>query len=109
MRRYVTDVLRSYGYEVTTAAHAEEALKVCQGRTSRFDLVLADVMMAGMNGIDLVARLTTGQHAAKALLMSGFAEQNKTQTPIPRGAYLLPKPFSPERLAERVQAILSAA
>jgi nitrogen-specific signal transduction histidine kinase/CheY-like chemotaxis protein len=109
VRQYVTDVLRGYGYEVTTAADAEEALKVCQGRTSRFDLVLADVMMAGMSGIDLVARLTANQHAAKALLMSGFAEQNKTQTPMPKGAYFLPKPFSPEQLAERVQAILSAA
>ncbi len=109
VRQYVTDVLRRYGYEVTTTADAEEALQLCQGRTSRFDLVLADVMMPGMNGIDLVARLTAGQHATKALLMSGFAEQNKTQTPMPGGAFFIPKPFSPEQLAERVQAILSAS
>ena len=106
VRQYVTDVLRGHGYDVTTAADAEEALQLCARRSSGFDLVLADVMMAGMSGIDLVSRLTTGRHAAKGLLMSGFAEQGKTHTSMPRGAYFLPKPFSPEQLVARVQAIL---
>lgn len=108
VRMYVSDVLQSHGYQVVMAADAGEALRLCQTQSSPFDLVLSDVMMEGMNGVDLADRLTAKRLACKVLLMSGYAEQNEKKIAMPKGAYFLQKPFSPEELAEKVKAILAA-
>ena len=106
VRQYVADVLRSYGYEVIETASGEEALKHCDDSATGIDIVLADVVMAGMSGVDLVAHLTNRRPGTKALLMSGY-----TDRPIPQmatnGPGFLQKPFSPEELAEKVRAILA--
>ena len=106
VRRYVSDVLRSYGYQVIETANADEALKRSQSAVTNIDLVLTDVMMPGINGVDLVARLTKQRPDIKALLMSGY-----TNSTIPQGESdalaFLHKPFSPKELAEKLRSILA--
>jgi signal transduction histidine kinase len=52
--QYVTEVLKTYGYHVIGASNAEEALKLSQAESTHIDLVLADAVMPGMSGVDLV-------------------------------------------------------
>ena len=48
--------LERWGYQVTQAASGDTALQLCQ--TNRFDLILSDWMMPGMNGLDFLPRLS---------------------------------------------------
>ena len=108
VRDFVADVLKGYGYRVSTAANAEEALTLCEDGTGPVHLVLADVVMPGIGGADLVARLDRLRPGIKALFMSGYSEQvmqGKTQVDDSR---FIQKPFSPDQLAEKVRSVLSA-
>ena len=57
MRRLVHEVLRRLGYRVLVARDGAEALALSQSHTDAIDLLLTDVIMPGMDGRDLAARL----------------------------------------------------
>jgi CheY-like chemotaxis protein len=108
LRRIAALALRARGYTVLEAADGSQALEIA-GRTPGIDLVVSDVVMPGMSGPALVERLQRQSPATRALLISGHAEA----TVLPgdfaaRGLALLPKPFTPDRLARKVRDVLDA-
>lgn len=107
VRQYVSETLRSYGYQVVAAADASEAMTLTERATEPFDLVVTDVVMNGMSGVALAARLAASQPKLKTLFMSGYSDQSRPQSALPQDANFLQKPFSPEQLAEKIQSILA--
>jgi CheY-like chemotaxis protein len=54
---FTTEVLRDEGYQVLTASNGSEALMLCENSNAKIDLVLADVIMPGMDGMEFYEKL----------------------------------------------------
>jgi len=94
---FATQTLAELGYATVWAANAEEALAELATDADRFDVVFTDVVMPGMNGIDLAHRIRERHHDLPVLLASGYSHilaQNGTY-----GFELLHKPYSVEQLS----------
>jgi PAS domain S-box-containing protein len=106
VRRLAILGLRSHGYTVLEAANAAEALRVA-ATEHEIALVISDVIMPGMRGPELAARLRALRPDARVLLTSGHTDvpdafRDEQGRLIP----FLQKPFTPERLARKVRAVL---
>ena len=101
------EVLESYGYKVLGAASGPDALQLCAIYTGPVDMMVTDVVMPGMTGPELAAKLTTLRPSLKVLFMSGYADKLIAREGGPAGevAYLQ-KPFSPHSLAAKVRETL---
>lgn len=107
IRQIVTAVFESVGYKITQAASAEEALAIAA--LQRVHMVLADVNMPGMNGLELITRLrelNTYRSTPIVILAKGGKDEN-IQRAIALGANgWIEKPFTPERLLSTVNQVL---
>lgn len=65
------DLLEDFGYRVTCAFDGEEALQLFQQESSCFDLLITDVSMPGMNGIELAQKIFSISPATPVILCSG--------------------------------------
>ncbi|MGB9606733.1 MAG: response regulator, partial [Bryobacteraceae bacterium] len=65
-------LLEEQGYRVTTAASGEAALELF--RRARFDLVITDFKMPGMNGIELIRAIRAERPAVPIILISGYTD-----------------------------------
>ena len=94
------------GVAVFEADSGEEALH-CAAEHAPFDLVITDILMPGMDGVDLASRLHAARHAAKFLFISGFCDRRSLEGRI-RGLHsgFLAKPFSIPELIRMVHALL---
>jgi two-component system cell cycle sensor histidine kinase/response regulator CckA len=107
VRRLAVEVLRRYGYSVLEAAHGPEALGLAERHTGTIDLMLTDVIMPGMTGRELAARLTPIRPEAKVLYMSGYSRDViGREGVLENGMPYLAKPFTPEELARKVRELL---
>ena len=80
------------GYEVVEAGSGEEALALAEHE--RFDLVLSDIRMPGMNGVDLFRALRARRPTVPCVLMSAFSLEDLVASALSEGVFtLLPKPF----------------
>src|SRR5690349_8933993 len=104
MRMTVAANLELEGFEVMDAENAEKALALIKAQ--KFDLVLSDVRMPGMNGVELFRLVHQLQPELPVILMTAFALEGLVQEAMREGAFtLLPKPFEIEHLV----AALSSA
>jgi PAS domain S-box-containing protein len=100
-------VLRKYGYKVLEAKNASEALLISESHSNGIDLLLSDVVMPQMSGIELSNRLGRVREGIKVLCMSGYTgEAVVNHGLLDSGIPFLPKPFTPEGLARRVREVL---
>jgi two-component system, cell cycle sensor histidine kinase and response regulator CckA len=106
VRRVAAEVLESAGYTLLIAESASQALQACRNRFAPVDLLLADVVMPGMNGRDLAAEFASFYPQAKVMLMSGYPEQLAPGLPSTCGNTHLAKPFSVTVLLQRVRQLL---
>jgi CheY-like chemotaxis protein len=103
----VCATLQSAGYGVQVAASGAEALAQYAVGNQKFDLVLSDVLMPRMSGIDLARRLLDQDADVNVLFMSGQVAADFPETDLPRGRFdLLSKPFRPEGLLRAVRSAL---
>jgi two-component system cell cycle sensor histidine kinase/response regulator CckA len=109
VRDLAREVLRGQGYTVLSARHGAEALLTSEAHGGPIELLLADVVMPGMSGIELAGRLTALRPDIRILFTSGYAG-DRLGHPGHGGAPpdLLQKPFTPETLARRVRQALDA-
>ena len=99
-------VLEEEGYSVIETGSAADALAVARAGTP-FDLLLTDVAMPEVTGIELAARLGDVRADVPVLFISGFVESmSGGPVGIPPGADFLAKPFAPTALAAKVRAVL---
>jgi nitrogen-specific signal transduction histidine kinase/ActR/RegA family two-component response regulator len=102
--------LRRRGYRVFEARDAEGALHWMQNGGIRPHLLLTDIVMPGVSGPNLAARLLQLNPTMRVLYMSGYTEDAAAvHGNFWAGVPLLQKPFTPAALAERVRLALDAA
>ncbi len=103
----VADMLRQLGYSVVTAPCASEAIKLVMARDRKFDLILTDMLMPGMNGRELVQSLAGLDPGIKVLYMSGHTDNLITaQGRRDQGGHFIGKPFTPYGLARKIREVL---
>lgn len=107
LRKLAKSLLEGHGFEVLPAQNGEEALHVARQYAGRIHLLLTDVVMPGMNGRVLAERLLTTRPDTKILYMSGYTDIAGHGV-LDQSTNLLYKPFSEERLIERVRGVLDA-
>ncbi len=100
----ITANLELEGFEVVECRDGRQALDVIRARP--FDLVLSDIRMPGMNGVELFREIRRLHPAMPVILMTAFALEGLVDQALREGAFaVLSKPFSIEHLI----AVLSAA
>lgn len=104
LRRLARAVLSRHGYDVTDAGGPGEALRIAAEQPGAFDLILADVMMPGMRGWQMMELLRPSQPQARVLYMSGYVDEFEMARANVRP--LLSKPFKPSELLEQVRRVL---
>ncbi|HWA58635.1 MAG TPA: response regulator, partial [Gemmatimonadales bacterium] len=107
VRRLARRVLEGLGYRVMEAVSGPEALTLLDTYSGRLDLVITDVIMPGMSGQELSARLRQQRPDLKILYVSGYTDDAILQhgNLLPNTSFLQ-KPFSPGSLAQRVREVV---
>jgi two-component system, cell cycle sensor histidine kinase and response regulator CckA len=105
VRSLARSVLTRAGYKVLDAVDGEQALEVSRQYTGPIDLLLTDVKMPKMDGLQLSAQISRERPGIKILLMSGRPSGEL----IVRGEKMpfLRKPFLPDVLCERLNSLLA--
>jgi PAS domain S-box-containing protein len=107
VRRLLKTTLTSGGYSVLEARNGVEALEICKQMGASVDLLVTDVVMPKMTGLELARRLAVDHPDLKVLCLSGYsAEATTAQRPLEWP--FLAKPFVPAALLERVREVLDA-
>ncbi len=103
----VCRVLEDRGYEVLAAMDGEEALEFGEDRLSGMDLLIADVVMPRLGGVELSRRLRERHPDLPVVLMSGYSETDLRKfSELDENSNILKKPFGPEVLTRRVREAL---
>ncbi|MFO7749924.1 MAG: response regulator transcription factor [Desulfobacteraceae bacterium] len=98
--------LEKEGYEIVTAISGEEALAVAEG--SLPDLMVLDLMLPGMDGLEVTRKIRSGKATAQLpiVILSAKGEESDIVSGLELGANdYLSKPFSPRELVARIRAI----
>jgi PAS domain S-box-containing protein len=101
------EILRGCGYDVIEARNGREALLLSEAQQGRIDLLLTDVMMPKMDGLELAKRLREKRPGTKTLYMSGCTSKGAIDDPGD-GVAFLQKPFTAETLSLRVREMLDS-
>ncbi|GAB6184440.1 ATP-binding protein [Thermodesulfovibrio hydrogeniphilus] len=103
-RIVTSEMLRNLGYKVYEAKDAEEALSIFKEKANEIDIILTDVVMPKMSGVELVKAIRKISPRAKVLYMSGYSQE---QLNLHVGElYLLKKPFTLQELAQKLRTVL---
>ena len=108
VRELVCSVLSDHGYDVASAEDGRRAMTLAQEQSYEFDLLVSDVVMPHVSGPEVARQLLIHRPDLRVLFMSGYAEDAFSRGDLARDAEILPKPFTPQRLLERVEEALSA-
>lgn len=108
IRYSVSKTLQRVGYHVATAASGEEALEMMDSQ--KFDVVLTDIRMPGISGVELLARIKEASPDAVVILMTGYASLGTAVESLRLGAHdYLVKPSSSQDIRQSVTRGLERA
>lgn len=103
VRRFAARVLQRDGYGVVEATDGVEALEVLKDGQASIDVVVSDIVMPRLNGVELMQALATTHPDIPVILMSGYATAALSELGIAAPCSILTKPFPAERLLAEVQ------
>jgi PAS domain S-box-containing protein len=107
VRELARESLERRGYAVLVASSPAEALEILQRHGRPIDLLLTDVVLPGMSGSELAARLLPFHPETKVLYMSGYTDDAVVQHGVlEEHVAFLPKPFTLAGLARKVREVL---
>jgi len=107
VRKLVVEVLRLRAYTILTARSGEHALEVVRRHGGPVHLLVSDLAMPGMGGMELGARLRERDGSMRVLYISGYSDgTDGLSAGREPGVHFLPKPFLPGDLTRAVSAIL---
>ncbi|MBN1315722.1 MAG: response regulator [Anaerolineales bacterium] len=106
-RQAVVESLEQLDYRVIQAKDGRQALEIFQEQKTEISLVLTDLIMPVMSGIDLAKQLKLVQPELKILFMSGYSDQTSIyRDGLPQNIALLPKPFTLDSLTQKIKEVL---
>ena len=107
VRLLASRTLQAQGYNVLEAADGIAALTVCQRHLRSIDIVVTDVVMPQLSGVDLVQRLKVVRPRLKVLFVSGYTDSTVVRHGMEASkANYLQKPFTPDSLSRKVRQLL---
>ena len=107
LRRFLAAALVKAGHEVTDFGDGTEAYDCL--RRARFDLLLTDIVMPGMDGIELAKRAADMDAALKIMFITGFAAVAlHPSSQAPKQAKVLSKPFHLREIVQEVDRMIAA-
>jgi len=107
MRSFLSASLRRAGHDVMDYEDGEGALEALEREV--FDLLLTDIVMPGIDGIELARRGAELDPAMKIVFITGFAAVALSGgAPTPAGAKVLSKPFHLRELVDEVERVMAA-
>jgi two-component system cell cycle sensor histidine kinase/response regulator CckA len=108
LRRLISVSLEKRGYTVLVAEDGAEAIRTIENNAGQIDLVVSDIMMPKLNGLELMRKATLLRPEMQFLLISGYMEDI---TGLPehfvQDSSYLEKPFLPVELARKVRTLLN--
>jgi two-component system cell cycle sensor histidine kinase/response regulator CckA len=107
LRALVARVLRTQGYSVLEAPNGREALQLARDFTGEIHLVLTDVIMPAMSGLEFAAQIAVARPTSRVLYISGYPNGALAhEWVLPPNVTFLQKPFSIEMLNRKVRELL---
>jgi two-component system, cell cycle sensor histidine kinase and response regulator CckA len=109
VRQLVRETLSARGYNVVEAVSGEAGLEIAGRHKGTIDLVITDVVMPGMDGREMIKRLSQKRPEAKVLYLSGYTEDSIASEELPEsGIAFLQKPFTLQNLLRKIREILGS-
>ncbi len=110
MRSFLAKALERAGHEVTACQDGEEGLESLEkAGDDVFDLLLTDIVMPGLDGIELARRAAEIDPDLKIMFITGFAAVALTAgASAPQDAKVLSKPFHLRQLVDEVNRVMAA-
>lgn len=109
VRKPLVQILAGRGYNVLEAADAAQAIQISQGYSGPIHLMVTDILMDGMSGVELADRLSFKRPEMRVLFATGYPAGLTEGTHVASGdAPLLKKPFSGRELAAKVREVLES-
>ena len=87
------------------ASSADEGLAYIE-KEDKIDLMISDVVMPKVDGIDLLSKARKSNKNLKVLFISGYTQENFTKVLKEKNVYFLPKPYSMNDIAQKVKDII---
>lgn len=110
VRRVTAEALRRFGYDVVEARGGAEAIAMARTCDPPLALLVSDVVMPELSGVDVVNAMRDAGLTPKVLYVSGYPEGTVTQHGVvPEGVDLLVKPYAVADLLRRVRTVLDRA
>ncbi|MBN2526630.1 MAG: response regulator [Deltaproteobacteria bacterium] len=109
VRRLATRQLESAGYRVLQAIDAQTALDIYYKFETEIDLLLTDVVMPGMSGVQMVEQISKRARRPKVIFMSGHNDEIIDKHGIRKTRHaLLSKPFSSQQLCDKIREVIDS-
>lgn len=103
----IKKILSSFGYRLFLASSGEQALELTKKNDINVDLLLTDVIMPGMNGMELADTLKAKQSKVKVVFMSGYTDDVITHFGVlAPGEFFIQKPIIPSKLINKLKTML---
>jgi two-component system, cell cycle sensor histidine kinase and response regulator CckA len=107
VRRFAVRVLELEGYGVVEAGDGMEALELIKHGSTLVEVVVTDIVMPRLNGVELMHALSVSHPDLPVILMSGYATDALAELGIATPCAMLAKPFLSERLLEEVRRCIN--
>jgi two-component system cell cycle sensor histidine kinase/response regulator CckA len=109
VRTLAREILEAHGYTVSEARDSTEALRICHMHSGSIHLLVTDVVMPGLSGRELAARLGPIHPETKVLYMSGYTDDAVVRHGVLNaGLAFLQKPFSGNAFLRKVREVLDS-
>ena len=108
LRQFMCDFLRLEGYDILRATSADEAIRMAAEFPEAIDLVISDLILPGMSGVELVDCIRTQRPSLKVLYVTGYAEDvSLYQEWLQADAQFLTVPFTSGEFSEKLKRLLA--
>ena len=109
-RRSLAFILKNAGYKVTLVNDGNEALNLLKnhsGRSESIHLLLTDILMPGLTGLELIQELRRVNKSVPVMAISGYGDRETIESLEQQGCYeVIIKPFEPDELLAGVANVL---
>lgn len=106
IRSYLVRLLKANGFTVLAAENGKTALEASRNYTGSIELLLSDVMMPGMDGLELRKNILAERPETKVLMMSGYTDRCEEISVA--GLPFIQKPFTPTDLRRSITSLLGS-
>ena len=108
VRQMMCAILQRNGYSVLDASDGKGALTICDGHQGDIQMLLTDITMPQMSGVELADLVSARHPQIKVLFVSGYSTEATIHRKLPGSAHgFLAKPFTHEELTHKINELLS--